>query len=247
MRRIKRMIFILLILFTVLSLSSCKKKDKGIDVKTMHTVTFMVDGTQYGRSYIVEGEQSKPINGPIIEGRKFLYWGLNGTEFDFNTAIYENIVLDAHFEEAATIVITDHININNLTNEKFLIHNDIIKGSVVKGSLIKPGNDGSCYFYLSNSTPFDITFTVNLTENNIVGIPLQYYFRTVTNNDNTRIWKDISEFKNISITIPATSRLLFSLDWVWQHQESSITEIYVNESSSYVDISFSFSNFTKAE
>ena len=27
-------------------------------------------------------------------------------------------IVDAYFEEAATIVITDHININNLTNEE---------------------------------------------------------------------------------------------------------------------------------
>lgn len=247
MRRLNRLFSILLVIIAVLSLSSCKKDKQGIDVKTMHTITFMVDGAQYGRSYIVEGEQGKAINGPILEGRKFLYWGLNGKEFDFNTAIYENVELDAYFEEAATIVITDHININNLTNEKFLIHNDIIKASVAKGSLIKPGVDGSCYFYLSNSTPYDISFTITLTENNKVNIPLQYNFRTITSNDTTRIWKDISELNNINITLPATSRILFSLDWVWQHIDSTVKDIYVNEAGEYVDITFSFNNFTKAE
>ena len=213
----------------------------------MNTITFMVDGTQFGKSYIITGEQGKAISGPILEGRKFLYWGINGIEYNFNTPITDNIMLNAYFEEAATIDVISNIDINNLENAKLIITNDVIKGSVSKGSLIKPGVDGSCYFYLSNSSTSDLTFTLNLSERNIVGIPLQYNFRSIVDNDSTRIWKNISELKDITITIPATSRVLFSLDWVWQHIDNPITEIYVNEAGSYVELTFTYNNFKKAE
>lgn len=247
MSKVFRCIISLLLIVVCLSLSSCGKDDKTVNVKTMHTITFMVDNTQFGKSYIVEGEQGKAINGPVLEGRKFLYWGIDGKEFDFNTPIMENIILNAYFEEAATVVITDHIDMNNLTYEKVIIHNDVIKASIVKGSLIKPGSDGSCYFYLSNSTPHDISFTVSLSESKNLDIYLQYNFRTIISSDSTRIWKDVSELKDITITIPATSRVLFSLDWVWQHADGSINELYINDSSNYVDVTFTFQNFTKAE
>ena len=246
MRRIKSFFLVILLVFTVLSLSSCKK-EQYVDVKSMNTITFMVDGTQFGKSYIITGEQGKAIAGPVLEGRKFLYWGIDGIQFDFSNPITENIILNAYFEEAATIVITDHIDLNNLENAKFIISNDVIKGSVVKCSLIKPGVDGSCYFYLSNQTVNDLTFKLTLSERNVVGIPLQYNFRSITSTDSTRIWKNISELKDIEITIPATSRILFSLDWVWQHIENPITEIYVNEAGSYVEVTFTYNDLKKAE
>ena len=196
MRRIKSFFLVILLVFTVLSLSSCKK-EQYVDVKSMNTITFMVDGTQFGKSYIITGEQGKAIAGPVLEGRKFLYWGIDGIQFDFSNPITENIILNAYFEEAATIVITDHIDLNNLENAKFIISNDVIKGSVVKGSLIKPGVDGSCYFYLSNQTVNDLTFKLTLSERNVVGIPLQYNFRSITSSDSTRIWKNISELKEL--------------------------------------------------
>ena len=69
------------------------------------TVTFTVDGKTYKTSSVKENTKvSKPAN-PTKKGYKFVEWQLNGSAFDFNTKITEEINLDAKFEEATTYTV----------------------------------------------------------------------------------------------------------------------------------------------
>lgn len=248
--RSKYHVFIIVFLvFSVLFLSGCKKEKQGIDVMTMHTVTYFVEGEQYGRSYIVSGSCAKPIDGPIVEGRKFLFWGIRGSEtpFDFNKAITGNIELLAYFEEAPTLIVTNHIDSSKLSSESFKVSMDLFEDSNKSNINVVPGTTGSCYFYLTNSFNFDLTFKLDVKEEDVVKISVAYFFREVNGEPVTSIWKNISELKEIEITIPANSRKLFSLDWVWKIDSNETGDTDLGNTMSDVSISFTYYDFKKAE
>ncbi len=73
---------------------------------TKYTVTYNVDNKTYKTDQVKENTKAtKPAN-PTKKGYKFIEWQLNGSAFDFNTKITENITLEAKFEEASTYTVT---------------------------------------------------------------------------------------------------------------------------------------------
>ncbi len=64
-----------------------------------HVVTFLNDdGSIFIQQSVVDGTYaSKPVNNPKKEGYDFLHWKYNGSEYNFNTKIYNDITLTPSF------------------------------------------------------------------------------------------------------------------------------------------------------
>lgn len=74
-------------------------------MKNKYTVTFnSSDGTNIGNQIVVEGNKAvRPVN-PVKEGYTFGAWTLNGSVFNFNTAINGNITLVATWNQKSYTV-----------------------------------------------------------------------------------------------------------------------------------------------
>ena len=67
----------------------------------MYTVTFDSNGgTEVALQQIVEGYTVKQPDAPTKEGYVLRYWALNGVEYDFDTAVTDNITLVAVWRRA---------------------------------------------------------------------------------------------------------------------------------------------------
>ncbi|MBQ0051658.1 MAG: InlB B-repeat-containing protein [Treponema sp.] len=66
--------------------------------RTTFDVTFNVDGTTYNTAKVVDGKTVTAPTDPVKEGYKFKEWQLNGTAYNFETAVTSAIELTAAWE-----------------------------------------------------------------------------------------------------------------------------------------------------
>lgn len=91
----------------------------GVFKEKEYTISFSsVGGNDVSSLKVLENNTiSKPAD-PVREGYKFLYWTLNGVEYDFSTKVTGNITLEAKWEEIIkTIPVTFTINGEAKTKE----------------------------------------------------------------------------------------------------------------------------------
>lgn len=69
-------------------------------------VTFMADDKVHKVTPVKENTKVTKPNNPTKKGYRFVEWQLNGTAFDFNTKITEEITLTALFEEAKSYTVS---------------------------------------------------------------------------------------------------------------------------------------------
>lgn len=94
---------ICLIVVSNLFILSCKKSCKGKDDEqpiVNYYVTFDLNNGSSSNMVMVEKDKTvtKPSENPTKEGYTFLYWSLDGVEFDFNTPITNHITLIATYK-----------------------------------------------------------------------------------------------------------------------------------------------------
>ena len=69
-------------------------------VPTTHTVTFTVDGEQYHKVEVADGETvAAPQDDPVKDGHTFKGWYLNGELYSFETPVTSDLTLVAKFSK----------------------------------------------------------------------------------------------------------------------------------------------------
>ena len=98
-----------------------------------HTVTFMVDGEEYGEpQLVVDGELAEEPDAPEKDGFDFQGWLLDGVYFSFDTPIVSNITLTAKFTSSVdpeTFTVTFNYNDGGATENKTV---DVVEGKKVE-------------------------------------------------------------------------------------------------------------------
>lgn len=100
---VKKILLSAVMLTFILFATGCGKKE--------FTVQFDSDGGTIFENQKVEKDSlvTKPSN-PTKEGYSFLYWELDGSEFDFDTKITKDVTLVAKYEESSGISYTVSFN-----------------------------------------------------------------------------------------------------------------------------------------
>ncbi len=70
-----------------------------------HTVLFLVDENQYSSAKVESGKLVEAPVAPTKDGYKFTHWSLEGTEYDFTSAVMSDLELVAEWEKLADPVI----------------------------------------------------------------------------------------------------------------------------------------------
>ena len=77
-------------------------------VQQQYTVTFVADGDVIGTVTVPSGEMiSGEPDAPILAGKEFKYWTLDGTEFDMATPITSDITLVAYYGTVTPVTPTE--------------------------------------------------------------------------------------------------------------------------------------------
>lgn len=71
----------------------------------LYEVTFLVNGEIYAKNKVLEGYTVKKPNNPIVAGKHFVEWQLNGTAYDFSAPVIGDLTLEATFEDYDITVI----------------------------------------------------------------------------------------------------------------------------------------------
>lgn len=140
-----------ILIFSCFLSVSCKKscKDKNDDdIKTpVNTYYVTFDANNGSNTNMVSVEENKtvsmPSSNPTKEGFNFLYWSLNGEEYNFNTPITSHITLVAMYE--SIVVKTTRIRWNEDESITYEYDGDIPR-TVEVGSVIKFKVNESPYF-----------------------------------------------------------------------------------------------------
>ena len=150
----KRKIFIILILsFTLLTLTSCRKK-----------LTVVFDYIYKTEEVTVKkGKKVEKPTDPIREGYTFLEWQLDGKSYDFSKKVKSNLTLVAIYSDNESPIIT----LNTPQNVKY--ENNLITWDKVDNAKSYNVNiDGSIYNTTSNS----YSYSVDLKEKGFVTITI---------------------------------------------------------------------------
>ena len=152
-----------------------------------YTITFDLDGgTGVASASVYEGSKlTKPAN-PTKYGYDFVSWQLDGTNFDFNTAITKNLTLKATWKEKTKCTVTFDSNggstVNNIT---------VYCGSQV-GNLPTPTKAENTFDgWYSGSTKYTSTTVVNSS----VTLKAKW-----TNNNEALLNSALASLKNVEIT-----------------------------------------------
>ena len=94
-----------------------------------YTVTFNADnGTEVKTATVIEGNKVAQPENPVKEGNKFLYWALDGNEYNFDTPVAGDITLTAVYEVVYTnnwVVETKNVGSAKVNQDKTIEVNTI--------------------------------------------------------------------------------------------------------------------------
>ena len=202
------------VILSIFTMSSCKKDNGQSNVFEMYTVNFIVNGKTYYTDYVFAGKPVKQPADPILEGYKFLYWSYGGLKYDFSYPVEEPINLQANLEECVTLPILDNVEDQQINDHIFTAKVDLILESVKKTEgEIASGTEFSCYFYIHNSKTYDITFNFTTSSQAEIINDLKFHFREVKSEPSGITYQPITGIKDIKITIPAGTRVMYAIDW----------------------------------
>jgi len=131
----KTLTVMLMVLLAAILIVSCSNSSKKV-----YTVTFDAnDGSGVTAVEVKEGEKAPKPADPTYAGHVFKYWSLNGTdEYDFNTAITEDITLKSVWFELPTFanagdtnklgtVIWQALSVDTDKKQALLISKDVLE------------------------------------------------------------------------------------------------------------------------
>ena len=96
MKKIFTKVF-LLFLVTIFSFTfiSCKKRNLG----TYYEVKYEVNNQEYAKYFVEEGKLATAIIAPTVEGKEFVFWMLDNSEYDFSKPVNSNLTLVASYKD----------------------------------------------------------------------------------------------------------------------------------------------------
>lgn len=142
---------------------------KEASVTVTHTVTFradyqFIDAINVNDGDTIPSELIPTVPSSMIpEGKVFDYWAENGVEFDFNTLITADTVLDAVFKDAPA---PEHCTVTFKEGEETIAEVSVVYNTPVK--YINPDHmtdeDGKEFVYWIDSNNQEFDFSTPITE-----------------------------------------------------------------------------------
>lgn len=186
---------------------------------TTHTVTFDVNGgtPEYGSVQVAHGEKvTKPLTVPLKTGNTFVSWQLNGTDYDFNTPVTQDITLVAKYGTVGYNITYDldggemptgatNPTYYNVTTPTFTLNNPVKTGYTFKGWTGSNGTTPQTWVTVTQGTTGNLNYTANWEIN-------QY---TVKFEDDNAVSSDRSDglFPK-TVTVDYGSAVTYPADWV---------------------------------
>lgn len=186
---------------------------------TTHTVTFDVNGgtPEYGSVQVAHGETvAKPLTVPLKAGNTFVSWQLNGTDYDFNTPVTQDITLVAKYGTVGYNITYDldggempsgvtNPTYYDVTTPTFTLNNPVKTGYTFKGWTGSNGTTPQTRVTVTQGTTGNLNYTANWEIN-------QY---TVKFEDDNAVSSDRSDglFPK-TVTVDYGSAVTYPADWV---------------------------------
>ena len=186
---------------------------------TMHTVTFDVNGgnPEYGSVDVRDGEKvAKPLTVPLKNGSKFVSWQLNGTDYDFNKPVTQDITLVAKYSTVGYNITYDldggempagvtNPTYYNIDTPTFTLNNPVKTGYTFKGWTGSNGTTPQTTVIVSKGTTGDLSYKANWE--------IKRYTVKFEDDSTVKNYRSDTKFPK-SVSVDHGSAVAYPADWV---------------------------------
>lgn len=85
-------------------------------------------------------------------------------------------------------------------------------------SIISPDSNGEYAFTIQNSARFPLQYTLQITDENAAGVPMEYRLKQGENYvvGSESVWSDVSNLSAVAGDLPYESEAVYTLEWRWR-------------------------------